>query len=321
MTQPLILSIDCGTQSIRASLVDSRGNFIALEKIPITPYFSKNPGWAEQEAEVFWKTLCSATKRLLAQKPTLKKYIQGVTVTTQRSTLVNLDKNGKPLRPAMIWLDRRKAHLEKWPPLWLKILLQAINFLGAAQYAYTECEANWLRQEQPEIWDKTHKFLFLSGYLNYMLSGEFIDSTASIVGYVPFNYKTHTWAKKNDLKWKMFPMAKSILPQLAPPSAIIGQISRKAARDTGIPAGLPLVASGGDKATEILGAGCTNPETACLSFGTTATINTTQRHPGILQYGDHGLPRLLAFELVQGGIRPPGKGNCPEKKYQRGRDF
>ncbi len=270
-----ILSIDAGTQSIRAAIIDTEGNIIKIVKTEIEPYFSVNPGWAEQDPEYYWKNLKTTCKKMMNDLPVKKEAIKGVTITTQRNTMINLDKDGKPLRPSIVWLDRRKAKKEAWPPLLLKGALKGLNLYDAAIYAVMECEANWIRQNQPEIWDKTYRYLFLSGYFTYKLTGEFTDSTGNQVGYVPFDFKKHTWCGKNDFKWAMFNIENEKLSNLVQPSEILGYISSEASRGTGIPAGLPLIAAAADKACEVLGSGCTTPDIACLSFGTTATIETT----------------------------------------------
>jgi len=77
------------------------------------------------------------------------------------------------------------------------------------------------------------------------------------------------------MKWKMFPMNPSLLPALVRPSEMLGYITKQASTETGIPAGLPLIAAAADKACEVLGSGCMSPEIACLSYGTTATVETT----------------------------------------------
>ena len=261
--EEVILSIDAGTQSIRAAIIDLRGNICDIEKTEIEPYFSVYPGWAEQSPDYFWKTLITTCKKLMNSMKLSKETIRGVTVTTQRNTMINLDKHGKPLRPAIIWLDQRRAKKEGWPPMMIKLALKALNLSDVVDHAITECEANWIRQNQPDIWDKTHKYLFLSGFLSYMLTGEYVDSYGNIVGFVPFDYKRLMWAKKMDIKWKMFPMDRSLLPILKSPSTILGYITKKASKDTGIPAGLPLYAAAADKACEVLGSGCITPEIAC----------------------------------------------------------
>ena len=95
---------------------------------------------------------------------------------------------------------------------------------------------------------------------------------------MPFNYKKQEWASDRDFKWQIFHIEKSHLPRLVRPSEVLGHISRKAAKETGLPEGLPLIAAAADKACEVLGSGCLNPGIACLSFGTTATIETTNRN-------------------------------------------
>jgi sugar (pentulose or hexulose) kinase len=149
--------------------------------------------------------------------------------------------------------------------------------LGTIEYFQREAEANWIAQHQPEIWAKTDKFLLLSGYLNYRMTGRCVDSVASQVGYIPFDYKHGRWANAIDWKWQAMPITAAMLPELVQAGTVIGQISADAAAATGIPVGLPLVAGAADKACEILGAGCLTPDVACLSYGTAATVNTTTR--------------------------------------------
>jgi len=144
-------------------------------------------------------------------------------------------------------------------------------------YLQAEAEANWLRTFQPDIWQATRKYLLLSGYLTHRLTGRYVDSVGCQVAYIPFDYKSLRWSSPSDWKWQAVPVDPSILPELVPPTGVLGQITRQAADDTGIPEGLPLIAAAADKACEVIGSGCVDPQVACLSYGTTATINTTQR--------------------------------------------
>lgn len=271
-----LLAIDNGTQSVRALVFDPRGNLLASQRVPIEPYTSTAPGLAEQDPEVFWRAVCEACQGLWA-KGVDKSSIAAVALTTQRSTLINLDKNGKPLRPAIVWLDQRRTEgLKPVGGLWGA----AFAVAGASEtmaYLQAEAEANWIRTHQPEVWNATHKYLFLSGYLTWRLVGQFVDSVACQVGYVTFDYKAQAWSKPWDWKWLAVPMELRILPDLVPAASPLGQISAEASSATGIPQGLPLIAAAADKATEVLGAGCLEPHIGCLSYGTTATINTTHK--------------------------------------------
>ena len=271
-----LLTIDNGTQSVRALLFDPRGNLLAKHRVPIEPYYSTAPGLAEQDPEVFWHAICEACQGLWAQGVD-KSSIAAVSLTTQRSTVINVDKNGKPLRPAIVWLDQRRTEgLKPVSGLWGAAFAVA-GASATVAYLQAEAECNWIRTNQPQVWNETHKYLLLSGYLTWRLVGQFVDSVSSQVAYIPFDYKAQAWAKSWDWKWQAVPMDKRILPDLVPAASPLGEISAEAASATGIPQGLPLIAAAADKATEVLGAGCLEPHIGCLSYGTTVTINSTHK--------------------------------------------
>lgn len=274
---PLLLAIDNGTQSVRALVFDTAGKLLARSKVPIEAYFSAHPGWAEQEPEYFWDALRRACRELWQTVDFPRERICAVALTTQRATVVNLGADGKPLRPAIVWLDQRR--LDRLAPMggaWEKLI--RLGGQGATlDYFRAEAECNWLAHEQPRIWRDTHRFLLLSGYHAWRLTGRFADSVAAQVGYLPFDVRRFDWAAPADWKWRALAVRREQLPELVPPGGLLGHISDAAARDTGIPAGLPLVSAGADKACEVVGAGCLGPDIASISYGTTATFNTTSR--------------------------------------------
>jgi sugar (pentulose or hexulose) kinase len=272
-----ILAIDNGTQSIRALLFDLRGSLVAKERVEIEPYYSDHPGWAEQDPELYWRSLCEACQRLWASSPIPREAVAGVALTTQRATMINVDRAGRPLRPAMVWLDQRRTEgLHPLGGVW-GIAFRLVRMSQTVAHFQAEAEANWIRTHQPEIWDQTHKYLFLSGFLTHRLVGRFVDSVGCQVGYVPFDYRRLEWAPPRDWKWQALPMDRELLPELNPPGGVLGEISPRASQETGIPQGLPMIAAAADKACEVIGAGCLDPHIGCLSYGTTATINTTHR--------------------------------------------
>lgn len=296
-----ILAIDNGTQSVRAMLFDPKGNLLYKSKVEIEPYFSEQPGWAEQNAEYYWDNLCLACKKLWQFCGDKKGDIKGVSLTTQRSTLVNLDKSGQPLRPAIVWLDQRRVERKQVVNRFMKFILKLVKMDYATAFAYAECEANWLMQHQPEIWETTHKYLFLSGYLTYKLTGEYSDSIGSQVGYVPFDYKKFKWARRGHLNRKLFPIEIDKLPKLVPQATQMGTISKQASEATGIPVGLPLIAAAADKACEILGTGSFTPDIACLSYGTTCTTSIlTKKYLEVIPFippYPSAVPRMYNTEI------------------------
>jgi sugar (pentulose or hexulose) kinase len=275
MHEPLILAIDNGTQSVRALLFDLQGEIVAKSQVQLHDYKSEHPGWAEHDPDGFWQALCQACQALWTQPGADRARIAGVAVTTQRGTVINVDREGRALRPAITWLDQRRTDVvPPIGPLW-RTAFRLARVHKTIDYFRGEAEVNWIRAHQPALWQATHKVLLLSGYLNWRLCGRFADSSGSQVAYLPFDYRRRRWAGRRDWKWQALAVEPRMLPELQEPGTRLGEIGAQAAFETGIPQGLPLLAAAADKACEVIGAGCSAPHIGCLSYGTTATINTT----------------------------------------------
>ena len=274
----MILSIDCGTQSIRAVLINLEGEIIDKEQIHYEAYQSSKAGWAEQNAEVYWESLCKASLALKERNIEHYKSIKGVGITSLRSTMVNVDENGNAVRPIITWLDQRKAKNTFKPNLAMKLALKSVGVFETLKKLERKGHSNWIIQNEPEIWGKTYKYVQVSSFLNFKLSGEFTDSVASQIGHIPFNYKKQRWAKSSDLmdlSLKLYPIESNKLPKLVSPGEKSGEITETAEKLTGIAAKTPIIACGSDKGCETLGMGVINTTMASLSFGTTATVQTT----------------------------------------------
>jgi len=273
----IILTIDCGTQSLRALLFSSRGELLDKEQIKYDPYFSTKPGWAEQDPEIFWQSLCKCCMRLKERGLQVFEQIAGVGVTTQRDSMVNIDVNGNPLRPVIIWLDQRKAKPVYNPRGMIRQVFKIIGMEEGLLKIQADGKCNWIMQYQPAVWEKTFKYLQVSGFLNFRLTGQCLDSIASQIGHIPFNYKKMRWGRRGELTNRLFPIEKLKLSDLASPSEAIGEITTEASLQTGIAQGTPVIACGSDKGCETIGMGVIDQSMASLSFGTTATVQTTSK--------------------------------------------
>jgi sugar (pentulose or hexulose) kinase len=277
VTADHLLAIDVGTQSVRALVFDPRGVLVGHGRVPIEPYVSPRPGWAEQDPEVYWRAIGEACAALWASGRVRPDAIAGMALTTQRATVVVTDDAGRPLRPAIVWLDQRRT--ENVPEIGgaMGLAFRALGVRRTVAAFQADCEANWLRAHEPATWRAVRRYLLLSGWLTRRLTGRFVDSVAAQVGYLPFDYKARRWAKAGDWRWTAAPVDPSWLPELVQPGDRLGELTRDAAAVVGLPAGTPVVAAAADKACEVLGSGALDPAVASLSYGTTATINTTQR--------------------------------------------
>ena len=273
MADDLILTIDNGTQSVRALAFDLKGNLIAKAAVKLDGYTSAKPGWMEHDVDGFWQALSAACKALWDQGIVTPAQMRGLVITTQRASLINLDATGQPLRPAMIWADQRRTAEPPEMAFKWKLLFGALGLTKTIHAFAAEAESRWIVQNQPEIWAKTSKFLLLSGYLNYRFTGRFADGIGSQVGYIPFDYRKMRWADASDWKWQVLGIPPEMLPELVEACGLIGTVTPQASADTGIPEGLPVIAGASDKACEVLGSGALSPEIGAVSCGTSATIN------------------------------------------------
>ena len=277
MTADRVLAIDVGTQSVRAMVIDPAGNLLARAKVPIEPYRPGPPATCEQDPELYWRSIGEACRQLWAMPEARRDALAGVALTAQRNTVVVTDETGTPLRPAIVWLDgRRTTGLPRIGGRW-GLAFRAIGVADTVAHFMADAEANLLATTEPETWARVRRYLLLSGFLTHRLTGRFVDSVGSQAAYVPFDYRTLSWAKPGDWKWQAVPIRPEWLPELVPPGGTLGAITEAASGATGIPAGLPVIAAAGDKACEVLGSGALDPHVGAVSLGTTATFNTTHR--------------------------------------------
>jgi sugar (pentulose or hexulose) kinase len=271
----LLLSIDCGTQSVRALLFDLEGNLVARTQQSLVDYRVPQPGWLEHDGEGFWQAVMSCCQALWVRESAWHDAVRGVAVTTQRASVMPVDRDGRCLHPAIIWLDQRRA--SQLPALkpWWRLAVAVAGQAGTVRHFQREAEVNWLAQHEPALHAATHKFLLVSGLLNHRLTGDFVDSIGSMVAYLPFDSRHQRWPAAADWKWQALAVRPGQLPELRPVGSILGQVTAAASAATGIRAGTPVIAAAADKACEILGSGVLAPTMGALSYGTTATINVT----------------------------------------------
>jgi len=116
-------------------------------------------------------------------------------VTAQRGSLVPVDSAGRALRPFIIWLDQRRAsHARRFSVGW-RLAFKAAGVSRTIDYLTREAELNWMQEHEAAKLARTHKVLLVSGWLNYRLTGRFADSVGSQVGYLPFDFRRHEWAR------------------------------------------------------------------------------------------------------------------------------
>ena len=297
MENPLVLTIDFGTQSVRVVLVNKQGEIEALERVKYEPaYFSTKPGYAEQDPEFYFKHLCTCTNAIVKNNAEKMKNVIGISMAFFRDSVVPVDKEGKPLRPVILWLDERRAEDKNKLPALNRAIFKLIGMGPTIELNRKRSMAVWIQENEPELWEKTDKFMFISTYINKKLVGEFIDALSSQAGHLPIDFKKGQWYKSDKhIKGSLFGVPGRMLCKLVKSGKILGKVSEAAAKETGLPVGMTIFAGGSDKSAETLGLGVVDNKTGAISYGTASSIEVP-----ISKYSD-AEPFLPAYPDIVSG--------------------
>jgi len=265
-----LLAIDIGTSSTKAALFSVQGLLLASHSVNYhidTP----QPDWAEQNPLDWWEAACRCTHRVLVE--TRHPEVAAVAVSGQTPSLVALDRQGTPLRPAILWLDRRSQPQVAWlqEHVGIQTAIQRTGNLLDSYYGGVKWL--WFKQQEPENYQRTWKILQASSTIIYYLTGQVVlDYSQAGLCSPCFNLQTRAWDPE---VCGLMGIDLDKLPELVPATQIVGQVSPEAARLSGIPAGTPVAAGGGDFALSCLGAGITAPGNAVAMLGTAGNILVT----------------------------------------------
>lgn len=279
----LVLTFDIGTQSLRALLIDKNGETVLMSQVKYeqTCLPSEVKGQAEQAPDFYYDRLCDAGKMLVdmanAKDKSIIGKIKAITITCMRDTVMILDKDIKPLRNTIVWLDERRTNGDVQLPMWQKALFALIGMTETISLLYKGAFCNWIMENEPELWAKTYKFVMLPSYMNYKLTGILKDGAANQVGHIPFDYKGRKWMK-NGLSRCVADIPMEKLVDLVESPGIIGAINEETVSRTGLPAGIPLITTATDKACEALGLSVITEDKAAISLGTASTIQFCTPH-------------------------------------------
>ena len=282
--EPLFLTMDFGTQSVRVGLFNKKGEEVAMEKEKYNPpYFSTLPNYAEQNPDVYFESFAKAAKRLKEKHGEDFSRVVGAGLSCFRDSSVLLDKNRKVVRPVILWLDQRMADCRKPLPLLSRIAFKIVGMKNTVIFNRKRSMANWIKENEPENWAKVDKFIAISTYITYLLTGNLVDCASNYGGHYPINFKKRQWYKNpmKHLKGQIFGIEKRMLCDLVKEGSVLGTISKEASEKTGLPEGLKLYAY--EKTLHRIG---------------TLLARLRLMFTGILQHGYPGLPGLLDDQLV-----------------------
>ena len=289
------IGIDCGTQKVKAVIVDENGNIIAKGSKTYEPLIYPKPGWVEQNPEEWWTKLCNLLTELLAKSDLPKEKILACGLSTHRFTKIFVDSNGRSIRNAILWLDGRFV-----PKMHSKI--EGEKFSPSDLFYLANEKILWIKKCEPEIFAKTYKFLGLGGWIAYRLTGNFVDSCSASLADEFYDLKKSDW---NERRLELFGISREKLTDLVLPGSTLGYVNEIGAKESGLPSGLPIIAGAGDKMCEGLGVGIIEPNIASISCGTLTTVQTISDNyipkDDFLTFTS-AIPKMWNYEASTGGF-------------------
>lgn len=267
-----LLGYDIGTSSVKASLVEiESGKCAASTFFPKTeaPIIAKQSGWAEQDPESWWKYLCQATRQVLADTGARGEDVKAIGISYQMHGLVCVDKEGKALRPSIIWCDGRavpygNAAFEAiGSETCLSHLLNSPGNFTAAKLA-------WVKENEPELYSQIHKVMLPGDYIAMKLSGGDMKTTVSGLSEGMF------WDfKRNEVSqdvMKYFGFDNSLICDIVPTFSVQSVVCEGVAQELGLAAGTPISYRGGDQPNNALSLNVMEPGEIAATGGTSGVV-------------------------------------------------
>jgi len=286
-----LLGIDVGTSGTRAITVTPSGKLLAEAEAPIRHDHRAAGGIHEQDPDEWWQAVCSVAQRIvqnLKEEPG-KAELRGVAVTSTSGTLVVADAQGHPLRPAILYDDGRGVEIG-----------EELNRQGGSQSvrlgpSFSLVKAAWVGRHEPAVWERARFLLSPADWLSGKLTGEFgiSDFTNALkLGYDP---ERASWIESV----RIAGLPANRLPLVCRPGQPVGQVSKAAAAETSLPAGLPVLAGATDGMASVVASGASACGDANTTLGTTLVWK-------VLHNGKPAAHGGVYLHLHPGGLWVPG---------------
>ncbi len=268
------LGIDVGTGGTRAVVIDPDGRVVASATAEHVPFVSTRTGWAEQDPEDWWRATITVVRKVLSQSSSDE--IKAVGLSGQMHGLVLLDQSDEVLRPAIIWCDQRTDSQCKS----LTELVGANRLIeltcNPALTGFTLPKMLWVREWEPEVWRSVRSVLLPKDYVRLKLSGDRATDVADASGTLLFDVKARRWSSE---MLSASEIDDRLLPRVYESPEVTGSISSAGAEATGLRAGTPIIAGGGDQAANAVGMGIVRSGAASSTIGTSGVVFASTNKP------------------------------------------
>lgn len=280
------IGIDSSTTATKALLMNERGDVLGVASSEYT-YETPHPLWSEQDPSLWWRGTVQSIREVLQKTGVDASQVKGIGLTGQMHGLVLLDENGEVLRPAILWNDQRTA--SQCDAIRLKLGREnLIRITGNdALTGFTASKILWVQEHEPEIWKRARHILLPKDYVRYKMTGAFGMDKADGAGTILFDLAKRNWSAE---VLSALEIPAEYLPPTFEGTDVTGELTSSAAKELGLPTGIPVFGGGGDQAASAVGTGAVRAGVVSVSLGTSGVVFAATDSPVIEPDG-----RLHAF--------------------------
>jgi ribulokinase len=296
-----VLGIDAGTESVRAGIYDEKGKCISAgtsDNVNI----HRNPGWCEQDISKWETSIIEAIKIALSKSPIKADQIEGIGIDGTSCTVVHLDKEGKPLRDAIMWMDIRAAKEADEIASSGDDALKYVGF-GKVSAEWFPCKNLWVKRNQKDIYAKATTIFEHTDWMAYFLTGEITANICTTTIRWFYNVKEGGYPKSLYEKIGLHDIYEKLPKRIVALGEVVGGLSKEIAQLTGLKEGLPVAGGGADAYMGVIGVNALKPGKLALITGSSQLhigITETELHaPGI--FGTFPSAILPGMEVVEAG--------------------
>jgi xylulokinase len=261
--------IDIGTSGTKTLICNDRGKVLATAMAE-HPISSPKPGWSEQNPRDWWTATCKATKAVLKKSQVKPTDISGIGLSGQMHGSVFLGDGEKPLRPALLWNDQRTAQqcaeIESKAGGREALIEMVAN---PALTGFTAPKILWVRQNEPQVYEKTRHILLPKDYIRFCMTGEYATEVSDASGTLLLDVVNRRWSEK---LLGLLEIDQALLPRLYESPEVTGSLNAQGARSLGLVAGIPVVGGGGDQAAGAVGNGIVTSGIVSATLGTSGVV-------------------------------------------------
>ncbi len=265
------IGYDIGSSSIKVALVNmSDGTSISVIQEPqqeMSILAIKN-GWAEQDPMDWWEHVCNATKRLISQNNIDAKDIKGIGIAYQMHGLVLVDENGNSLRKSIIWCDGRAVTIGKNAYKDIGEHVCDTHLLNSPAN-FTASKLKWVKENEPEIYAKTYRFLLPGDFIALKFSGQFNTTVSGLSEGILWNFKNQVVSQEI---LNHFGFDENLVPKTVKTFGDQGTVNKGASVASGLAEGTPILYRAGDQPNNALSLNVFNPGEVAATGGTSGVV-------------------------------------------------